>query len=152
MYLVALCTVPKKLPDSLYTQLKTNTSSDSYRVKFFNPKQLIWCTPLQYGLQDLKWDTSGIVEHWENIVTYVNIYMYYLTLKDETVGLHSQLMLFWSARMHCLYKLIMLGRKVLFPEYTCIFLFSRWPVKCGSPGPSHNSFSTVKRLIVRHEQ
>lgn len=42
---------------------KQNTPSDSYRVKLFDPKQLIWFTPLQNRLQVLKRDTSGIVEH-----------------------------------------------------------------------------------------
>ena len=59
---------------------------------------------------------------------------------------HSLSMLFWRARMHCWYKLIMLGRKaLLFPEYTCIFLLQRWPVKCFSPASSNDSFSTVKK-------
>lgn len=44
--------------------------------------------------------------------------------------IYSQLMLFCSVRTHCWCKLIIDGRKmVLAPEYTCIFLLSRWPVK-----------------------
>lgn len=63
-------------------------------------------------------------------------------------GLYSQLMLFWSVRIHCWYKLSIAGRKtVLAPEYTCIFLLSRWPLKTAdSSGVSEKSgsFSTLK--------
>ena len=121
----------------------------SYWVAFFDAQQLLRCAPLQHRLEDLKRDSASFIKHWEEIPA-----PEYKSNKptdwwESCERSYSQLMLFWSVRIHCWCKLIMAGRKtVLAPEYTCIFLLSRWPVKpADSSGTSQksDSFSALRQ-------
>lgn len=56
-------------------------------------------------------------------------------------------MLFCSVRIHCWCKLIMAGREmVLVPEYTCIFLLSRCPVKTADSSDKSQKFDSFSTL------